>query len=70
MVGVCGNFVSKVQNAAKTLVGATDADIAAAAAQGAQPTTQYASRQFALSSGLPLNGRHFVIYLQGQQFMQ
>jgi hypothetical protein len=63
MVGVCGNFVTKVQNAAKTLVGATDADVAAAAAQGAQPTTQYASRQFAFSLGSPLKGRHLVIYL-------
>ncbi|CAL8472282.1 g11824 [Coccomyxa elongata] len=40
MVGVCGSFVSKVQNAAKTLVGAPDADIAAAAAQIPPPTTQ------------------------------
>ena len=46
MVGVCGNFVTKVQNAAKTLVGAQDADIAEAAAQGAQPTTQYVSQHF------------------------
>lgn len=40
MVGVCGNFVTRVQNAAKNLVNAPDADVIAAAAQGAQPTTQ------------------------------
>ncbi|EIE23407.1 hypothetical protein COCSUDRAFT_41660 [Coccomyxa subellipsoidea C-169] len=40
MVGVCGNFVTKVRNSASNLVGAPDAAIAAAAAQGEQPSTQ------------------------------
>ena len=44
MVGVCGSFVSKVQGAAKSLVGAPDADIAAAAAQIPPPTTPYVNR--------------------------
>ena len=38
MVGVCGTFVNKVQNDAKNLNGATDEQIKAAAAQGAQPS--------------------------------
>lgn len=40
MVGVCGSFVTRVQNAAKTLQGATDAEIAATAASLTPPTTQ------------------------------
>ncbi len=40
MVGVCGSFVMRVQNAAKTLQGATDAAIMAAATSGTPPTAQ------------------------------
>jgi len=40
MVSVCGTFVSKVQNEAKLLVAATDAQIKGAASQGVQPSTQ------------------------------
>ena len=40
MVSVCGSFVTKVQNDAKLLVAATDAQIKDAASQGVQPSTQ------------------------------
>lgn len=40
MVSVCGTFVTKVQNEAKLLVAATDAQIKGAASQGVQPSTQ------------------------------
>ncbi len=40
MVGVCGSFVTKVQNDAKLLGAATDAQIKGAASQGIQPSTQ------------------------------
>ena len=40
MVGVCGSFVTKVQNDAKLLGAATDAQIKGAASQGVQPSTQ------------------------------
>ena len=40
MVSVCGSFVTKVQNDAKLLGAATDAQIKGAASQGVQPSTQ------------------------------
>ena len=40
MVSVCGTFVTKVQNDAKLLGAATDAQIKDAASQGVQPSTQ------------------------------
>ena len=40
MVGVCGTFVTKVQNDAKFLSAANDEQIKGAAAQGVQPSVQ------------------------------
>ena len=40
MVGVCGDFVNQVQDAASYLAGATDAAIFAAVANVPHPTSQ------------------------------